>query len=376
MEFISNDTLLADDTNAKSHVDGYNNFRATVHYVIIPIICGLGILGNLLNLCVFSRRRRKTDVSELEQASLIALTFLTLADLLFCLTGLCVGIVEGYLSGTRALAMYATAYKTALLNTFLFWSTWIVTAMALQRYVIIRHPLTARSKTTPKQVMLVNVVVCGASIAFNVPLYFQYSVYTSRCGASCMQYYVYIGQLFQSSRFASTYHILWATFGAVIPALLLTCCNISFITEIFRQKKKFQDRKTTTRLLSTSKHAQNQVTLLRTAVVLVAIIAMFDVLVLPSMVLDIFLPKVATLSESRYRAYMYAVTTANLAQAVNFSANFVLYSATSRNFRHAASAQLNNLRKCAKYVKQGSSGPLRFSSRHQRTASTKDAVTS
>ena len=78
-----NDTLQQMDN--ESEVD--NMVQHSVFEFVIPLIASIGILGNLLNLVILTRRRMLSSMHQLEKSATFGFVALALSDMLFCLSG-------------------------------------------------------------------------------------------------------------------------------------------------------------------------------------------------------------------------------------------------------------------------------------------------
>ena len=64
-----------------------------VNKVAAPAICVFGIVGNLLNLVVLTRKRLQTYMDYIEKSSNIRFVALAVSDMIFCLVYFCTLVV-------------------------------------------------------------------------------------------------------------------------------------------------------------------------------------------------------------------------------------------------------------------------------------------
>jgi hypothetical protein len=168
---------------AGSRSGSYSSVKYYLNSILIPGILAFGAIGNALCLsliinragrcprfrvCVARLNRRSAGnpvastthgssgggparLQPLERSALVGLGALALSDLLFCL----VGLPSAWLAPTGSLlddgapfaahlAFYYKAYQPPLQNMFLFSSTWIAVAIAVERFIAVINPIRAR----------------------------------------------------------------------------------------------------------------------------------------------------------------------------------------------------------------------------------------
>ena len=286
---------------AKNHTMTQDDliFEAVHHYiygVTLPIIFSFGVFGNIMNLVIFTRRRLRSRMSEVEKAATTGLMSLAFADFCFCLVGLLSHFLSPFetnfaIPKMNVFGFYFTSYQRALLNTFLFISTWVITVLSIERWAAATYPFLARRFVDVRRSVLINVGIYVISIIFNIPNFLQESIVTVECAPSCWCYARTNGILRQNKHLNEAYEVIWAIVGTFIPIALLVFCNIRFLMEIHRSRAQFKvDNKKASRRSNAS--TGSKATLTRITVILVAIIGMFLLLVCPSSVLGFLLSRV------------------------------------------------------------------------------------
>ena len=319
--------------NENNGQHNYRHIRQIVYGTVMPIILALGIVGNSINILIFSQRMcMRMDV--MEKSATSGLISLAIADLMFCIIGFPSAFVEtrsGPQEDTSStlVALYYTTYRGALLNIFLFMSTWFIITLSLERYFAIAHPFLARSFIRVRRTVAIKVLLVIVSVIINIPDFLRYKIKLERCHiGTCICYYAEPSLFFRHTKFAFGYSILWHTLGTFIPLVILTFCNVRLLMEIYRST-------------SHDKHlspgpsgggcAENRDPT-KITFILVAIVTFFLLLVCPSMILS-FLKDCMTQSYINVQYYQIALVITNLAQALNFSFNFLLYCVVSPKFR-------------------------------------------
>jgi hypothetical protein len=312
-----------------------------VNHVILPIVFSLGILGNILNLVIFTRRRICHRMSEVEKASITGLVSLAISDLLFCIFGLISHVLDSFhqdaishVTHLSTIAFYYSNYEGALLNTFLFTSTWIITVMSVERWAAARYPFVARRIVSMRKSINTNIFIYAFSIIFNIPQFLKSHVYKTDCVDGGSYCYIKIsGKLYENPAVAEAYRVMWAIFGTFVPIILLTFCNIMFLIEIHRSRRNFSTGNTS--MLGHTPNTGIKSAMARITAILIGIILCFFILVCPSMILSLlFESTLYNVDDHTFYSIQIAIVITNLTQGLNFAVNFLLYCSMSREFRN------------------------------------------
>lgn len=338
---IMGTSTFASNTTVKAAIPieiTYHNVQQYINKIILPIVFSLGIFGNILNLVILSRRRIQHRMSEVEKASMTGLISLAISDMLFCFFGLVSHFLDPFSEASfntfghlSTISFYYSTYEAALLNTFLFTSTWIITIMSVERWAAARFPFVARRIASMRKTVYINIFIYIFSIVFNIPEYLESEVLRFDCMGNCSCLYKIPGPLYYHQSVVDTYRTAWAIFGTFLPILLLLFCNVMFLVEIYRSKKAFSTENRS--MLGHTPNTSTSKAVARITVILVGIIISFFLLVCPSMILSLFKNSVDQMNTETYYKYSIAVVVANLTQGVNFAINFLLYCTMSREFR-------------------------------------------
>ena len=132
-----------------------------------------------------------------------------------------------------------------------------------------------------------------------------------------------------SDSFEHLYRLAWATFGNFIPLLILIFCNVGLLKEI---QKSYALRRHMNRSLKKGSNSVDLESSQRITMTLVCIVVMFLVLVAPSEIVKHLAALSGADLEANYHFKTIEVAT-NFMQAVNFSANFILYCIVNPSFR-------------------------------------------
>ena len=299
------------------------SFQVLDRYVT-TVICVLGCIGNIINLTVLVKvKRKKLYIYTRDSGATAGLITLATTEMLFCM----VLVPRGFISSQKAVFpgptfwLYYQVYGTWLVTTFILASTWVTVTISGMRYLAICHPLLyARFIGGTCWSNYVYLLSCLFGGALNIPSIWQYSVE----GLTDGLYLIDIGVLGLSSHTGHVYQWIRAITATFIPALLLVYCNISLLAAIHRSR---HFRKPSHVRRQPKIDGNNRVTLL-----LITIATAFMVLVIPSELMDLVHGAVLQ-KTANARDVLLIRSVTNILQVINFSFNFILYCAVEVKFR-------------------------------------------
>lgn len=330
-EYLANLSLITAQYTAQQNTTEEPDSVFLVKYLLykigLPILCVFGIVGNGLNVIILTRKQLQQAMDRMEKSVHLGLVALAIADFCFCIVALPMAFSPNavlYTEQDSLAFLYYLAYQEPFINFFLLSSTWLTVAMATGRYMAICYPIHARSCVNLKATRLTILGIFLVSIIFNMPQFWRYSIPENYCAAECRCYMLQITSLYKNHFFVISYKILWAIFGVFVPLFILAFCNFCLIRalrESRRMRQLYRANKT--------KDSGHQLT-----PTLIAIVAMFIILVSPSEILKFLETWVISRADFRqYQAFMISQFVANFFQVINFSINFVLYCALNVHFR-------------------------------------------
>lgn len=301
----------------------------------IPVICALGVVGNLLNLLVLTRRRLLCTMDRLEKSATYGLVALAFSDMMFCVSAFPYIFISkhGMLTDKKHVyELYYKIYGIGCINLFLMMSTWLVVSMAVNRYIVVVYPFRARQSLSTSRTVSIITFIYISSVLMTLPFYLHIKV------RPCQWYR---GQVLYelTSRWRRTItgpmrtYIQWAwPIAAVfIPIAILAFCN----TRLIQTLRSAQLTRRDTCRGQTISDKSHKVTL-----TLVIIVLSLILLVSPSEILRYVNP---------YRHWGYAgevvASITNIMQTMNFAVNFILYCAVNATFRQTLKSFF---RHCAK----------------------------
>ena len=304
--------------------------------IVLAVIGTFGVVGNVMNLAVLTRRRLNSTLDRLERSSNYGLFALAVSDLLICL----VVIPHGFFMDTSHLVeedqwfiLYYKVYGVAFINLFIMVSMWQVVSMAVHRYMVVAYPLQVRVMLSKKQTFLSIAIVYTVSVILSSPHFIILKIDYCYHGFESIKHYE-LRPLLSFAHYLQVYvQWVWPVLAVFIPAIILLVCNCHLVNDlrhIMRSRKEIisQSQYSMTSIGSTmpSNQVPSPSTIVTLTLVMVVLVVMF--FVAPVEVIRYINPY-----ELWGEAGHEIALTLNLLQAVGFASNFILYFAVNSRFR-------------------------------------------
>ncbi|ELT95309.1 hypothetical protein CAPTEDRAFT_224006 [Capitella teleta] len=316
--------------NITTTLGEYETLRQTVYSIIIPSICGFGILGNSLNLIIFAYRLSRRCLDNLERSATVGLIALAISDLLFCVVVFPAAFLQHSPRGVTqsrltTLAFYYSHYRGPLINLFLLTSTWLICLISLERFVVVCKPIRARWVIRVRKTVAIHTGICLLAVTLVIPEFVKFKVMKNDCG-DCVCFGIAYYAPILNATFRTVYKALFTIFGTFLPLLILIACNVRLIIELYRCKAMG--------IADPARYCTPRITM-----VVVGIVVSYLILVCPSMVLEQLANTklISTQDGQALARFRIAVVVANLMQSCKFACNFLLYCAVNKQFREHVS---------------------------------------
>ena len=298
--------------------------ESIINKYIASWICAFGILGNIFNLLVLTRKSVFGHMSKRDKSVYASLIALAMSDLLYCTWNVpeIFKVFRGASGPGMNFWVFYDAYGYAFINCFLLSSTWLTVAMAVCRYVAICHPLRAlqlRQYLGMKASRVIIVTVFCLSILFCLPRFWMQKIEYVPCKEGGLLYFVENSFMKKNETARMTYMCLNFTLGILLPLLVLIYSNV-FLVKALNDSSVYRQKNATCRSETT-----------RVATLTLCIIVILDiVLVVPAEVITFWVSIVDRQSAVQYGL---AVKICNTLQLFNFAINFILYFIINVHFR-------------------------------------------
>ncbi|XP_063240828.1 probable G-protein coupled receptor B0563.6 isoform X2 [Bacillus rossius redtenbacheri] len=249
--------------------------RRCAYGVALPAICCLGILGNVLNLLVLTRRNMK-------------------------------GTAYVYMRGVGVMMLLA---------------------LTVERYVSVCHPGTTRPLMGPPSLAVALIPLL--TFLVYLPTAFRSELRHCALSSGGLVYYRRPNLSFQQSGFYSVYKVLLEVVFKVGPTLLLAGLNMRIMV-VYRRSCDRRRKMTICRSTSDAEDHRKFAEERRLILLLGSTSILFLVCISPMVILNV------TLSEQNLNEYSYQVfrAVANLLEVTNYSITFYIYCLFSEDFRN------------------------------------------
>lgn len=374
-EYLEDITVALNALN-EAKTSAADRVERTLTRVLVPVVSAFGIVGNLLNLIVLTRKRLRRSMDHVEKSAQMGLVALALSDMMVCLVYLVASAVPTrvvYTPYDRLFALYFDTYQEALLNIFLLVSTWLTVTMALSRYLAVCRPMHARGLISIRGTKAALAADFVGALVFNLPRFWHYFPGRHSCSESgittgsdppppldcpCHYHVKQTGALYSDRGFVLAYGIVTAVVGIFGPLLILTACNVCLVRAL-RRSHQLHERSIVAQVQArqTRKESRHRIT-----PTLIALIVLFIALVTPSGVLNFFREHIR--SASGFLVFKTSTDIFNFLSLINFAVNFVLYCIVNVHFRQTCC----DVMLCRRYLdrKDSTEGQWKNSSRRCR----------
>ena len=305
----------------------------------------------------------------MEKGALVGMMALAASDFLFCI----VTISGTYLPTQiihirRNLAFYYTMYGNCINNILIKTSTWFTVILAASRHFAVAHPIKARQYMRCGHTVGAILLCMCLLIALHIPLAYLWEVQTITCPGGGTADVLVSGKFVQNTLVKNTFNYIWFISGFAIPVFILAYCNIRLIYSLkmsttLRENDEIIHRGSAGRAKQSRDSNQRRISM-----TLIAIVTMFFLLIFPSEIAH-FYEEIAKPGDG----FNVVITTCNMLQVINFSANFILYCIVNAYFRKTLRSWIRYL-SCRKGQYFSFSGSKRIGSTYSVTMSTKHSI--
>ena len=301
----------------------YKWMQVVLETYVIPLICLIGLLGNVLNIVVLSRRRLYLSLEKLESSVHTGLLALAVSDMLFCISVLPHAFRDRqhFRSASIDFWLLYNTYSAAVINTWLLCSAWITVTLAVCRYLAVCRPLQTQCSSHSIGRIVAVVVLC--SVLLNLPRYWSETITSVPCIEGGRSYYAMNGPLQGTSQLI--YMWMYFVLAIIVPVIILIYCTGHLIMAL----RKTQQLGCKHGSEGSAAHSRNVVT-----ATLCIIVILYIFLVIPAEIINFVRSSTKdTFSLTDSMHYSLTVSVCNALQAINFSFNFMLYCIINMHFR-------------------------------------------
>ncbi len=300
--------------------------------ILVPVICSIGVFGNIFTFLVLSIRllKWKSTLEAIEVNSILGMIFLAVVDLSFCVMTLCVTLSEKsrMIHHVKDSSFYFTLYGDYFQNALIKTGTFITAIMAIYRNIVVVYPASAFRYSKSAY----TIVACIGSLVFWIllylPLLWTWKVDSFSCSTNNAVKDVILlsptGIFEEDQAFRQSFAFTWCVIGFFLPVLILAYCNLRILRSLYISYKNLYKRENKPSVARS--HQQMSI-----SVTLVSIICFYFLLILPGEV-TLFYQEVYRSKGMATGSLANVVMVCNILQAINMSFNFILYCCFNRQF--------------------------------------------
>ncbi|XP_030080125.1 probable G-protein coupled receptor B0563.6 isoform X3 [Drosophila hydei] len=301
--------------------------REYCYGIILPIICALGIIGNVLNLIVLTRRNMRGT-------AYIYMRAYSTAALLAIVFAIPFGIRMLVHKDRGQWEEFGPAFYTAHLELFLGngclgVGVMMLLVLTIERYVSVCHPGFTRPVMGPPGMVVF--ITCCATFIIYLPSIFRGELI--KCMMTTNNVYVYLrrdNNIYQRSIFYSVYKIMLEVIFKLIPTVLIAGLNMRIMLvyrrTCERRRQMVLSRATYVKDDDPRKFAEER----RLFLLLGSTSILFLLCVSPMAILHM------TIASEVLPSFPFQVfrALANLLELINYSMTFYIYCLFSEDFRN------------------------------------------
>ena len=311
--------------------------RFAIQRVVTLIVVIFGVVGNIFNIAVLTRRWMKSSTNHY-------LTALAVYDSLYLLLALTMSFSHyEAVRGATWYNRYRLPFGRPLTDVCSNTGVWLTLTFTVERYIGVCLPMKGKVWCTPRRAKYIILVVCLGAFVVTTPEFFEFEMaeMTDRLNRTVVvPAKTALGE--QTSYRLGYYYVNQILF-TFLPLLLLLIFNSLLIRAVMyaaRQRKtmtKTSDFVTSSMTsTNTSKMERHNRDQQRITVMLITVVVVFLVCQLPQAVHKLYneyLDDTNSMTPWHRTTLMITANYFNLLVMINCSINFVLYSSFSTKFR-------------------------------------------
>ncbi len=321
------------NNNSQQIIEDEHHFIYSVHHwnenIVIPIMCGFGVLGNLMNLFIFIRRITQQIMETTEKIVIFGLIALTTCDFLFCIfTVIEVFVEKEYVIYTsKNLAYFYNLYGVCIQSILIKTRIWLTVIIAIERYVIVCHPIRFHQFIKVRYAIITIGLTCILWILFHLPMFWKHTIHQVQCKNETF-HIADIARLYDNKGIGLAYTSFMITMGLIVPIVVLIFCNDNLLCALYYSS----------RIRGDHIHAHNQTPFIQITITIITLGFLLIICVGPAEIIHFYIfvaPGSVVDIASTAWSVIIAETCTNFLKSLNFSINFIVYFTIHDYFRSA-----------------------------------------
>ncbi len=296
-----------------------------IHGYASIVICVFGIISNIMNIIVLTRRNMITPTNYLLTALAIADMMTMISYLPYATYFYCYAKPEHTYGHRYGWIIYLIFNQNFIITCHTI-AMWLTVSLAVFRYIVVCHHTLGPKLCNLRRAKITIVAVLVANVIFCIPNYILYTTTTEECPDRGYQCY-----WFDKNYFVTDFHKMFNywLFGVVLkvaPCVLLTVLSSLLIYAMHEADKKRRRLKSQGKRAESERASEHN----RTTAMLVAVVLCFVIAELPQGTLA-FLSGVD--QDIFDHIYVPLGDVWDIIVLINSAVNFILYCIMSRQFR-------------------------------------------
>ncbi|XP_063243833.1 probable G-protein coupled receptor 139 [Bacillus rossius redtenbacheri] len=298
--------------------------RFWIQRVLVPVVVGVGVLGNAVSMVVLTNRRMRSSTN-------VYLTALAASDLLYLVLVLVLSF-EHYPGASRP-EYYAywqfRRYAMWLVDAASSTSIWLTVSFTLERYVAVCHPMRGRTLCTESRARRVILAVYAFCFLSTASTALEWTTCALLRDARPVAYHRDVTPLYNNTAYRNAFSWFTCVSFMVLPLALLGVFNSILIRVVHQSRRQRRAMTTQVDPTDSTQTQENKIT-----VTLIAVVLLFLFCQMPTVLWLLYstFHEVARGSDEEH-VLLGLGNIFNFLNAVNAACNFILYCAFSDKYR-------------------------------------------
>nr|KAG5708053.1 hypothetical protein BaRGS_025191 [Batillaria attramentaria] len=321
---ISSINASVNDTGRTANATSLGPPYLPVEQYVVPAVCAMGIILNILNLLVLSERcLKESPYTYLTAMAILCLASLTMSFISHSSMHKC---PHSYLWLTYTFKVYFPCVNICSNSTM-----WLTAMLTIERFLFVRHPLWARAKCDRRSAKMKICVIIILMMLLNIPRFLLYDVVPDETKGP--GHYKYALTAFRQSDTFVAISWFYSAVIQIMPMSILCATNFYLVYAVHKARllrKRMQIRNN-----MEAEWSREQT---RLTITLISIVFFFIICIMPSAFSDLHVAYALFGSGKTKNEFIMShfyrmlQKTANLLVFCQLSFNFVLYSLFNDKF--------------------------------------------
>ncbi|XP_069671369.1 probable G-protein coupled receptor 139 isoform X2 [Periplaneta americana] len=300
--------------------------RFWIQRIFVPIVVGVGLLGNIVTIVVLTRRRMRSSTN-------VYLTALAVSDLLYLVFVFSLSFQHyphihnpGYLWYWQYYG-FGTWFTDATSYT----SIWLTVSFTVERYIAVCHPMRGRlicTESRARKVILLVYIFCFLTTVTTPLEYKAHVELDSRDNTTIISTRFTTTKMLHNETYQNVFYWYTTITFVFVPLILLGIFN-SFLIHAVRKSQQQRCRMTQVEQCDSVQTQENKIT-----ITLIAVVILFMVCQIPAAITLIYKlfhqPPADSVGDNVLRGLGNIF---NFLVTINAACNFMLYCALSDKYR-------------------------------------------